>query len=395
MSRPPMLPALPNAALIRFAAAGGLLVTLLAPVPSAADIVPAFDHVIVVIMENKSYDAVRTAPYTAGLIAQFSSFSQSYAVTHPSQPNYIALWSGSTQLVTDNACTPPNSPFTAPNLGQICEASGLSWKAYSEDLPAAGSTVCVAGAGNLYTRKHDPWTQFSNLNHANEVPYTQLAADIAGGTLPHLAFVVPNNCHNTHDCPIATGDTWLSNNLPAMIAAAGPQGLVILTWDEDDFTQANRILTVFAGPRVKSNYVSSRTINHYTVLRTLCDALRMGPYPAAAAADSSITDVWVPPSASVPPGDASGVRLGPARPNPSRGWMSATLELPTERYVEAAIHDSAGRRVRQLFSGPRHGTVEIRWDGRREDGRRAAPGLYFLRVRAGSALLEARLVRIR
>ena len=395
MRRPPIVPGLPRAALVRGAALGGLLAALLAAVPAAADNVPAFDHVIVVIMENKPYDAVRTAPYTAGLIAQSSSFSQSYAVTHPSQPNYLALWSGSTQGVTDDACTPPYSPFATPNLGQLCEASGLTWKAYSEDLPAAGSPVCVAGPGNLYTRKHDPWTQFSNLNHANEAPYPQLAADIAGGTLPRLAFVVPNNCHNTHDCSIATGDTWLSNNLPAMMTAAGPQGLVILTWDEDDGSHANRILTVFAGPQVKSNYVSSRTINHYTVLRTICDALRMSPYPGAAAADSEITDVWAPASASVPPAVAAGVRLGPVRPNPSRGRMSATLELATERQVEAAIHDSAGRRVKQLFSGPRSGPVEISWDGSLEDGRRAAPGLYFLRVRAGSALLEARLVRIR
>src|SRR5207245_981298 len=131
-----------------------------------------------------------------------------------------------------------------------CESHGLTWKAYSEDLPAPGSTVCTA-SGTLYTRKHDPWVSFTNVNHSNEVPYTQLATDIAYNTLPNLAIVVPNNCDNTHDCPLATGDTWLSNNLPAMISAVGPYGLVILTWDEDDFTTVNRILTVFAGPMVK------------------------------------------------------------------------------------------------------------------------------------------------
>ena len=91
MSRPLLRFAPPRTALVRFGVAGGLLAALLAVAPARADSVPAFDHVVVVIMENKSYDEVRTAPYTAGLIAQSTSFSQSHAVTHPSQPNYLAL----------------------------------------------------------------------------------------------------------------------------------------------------------------------------------------------------------------------------------------------------------------------------------------------------------------
>ena len=80
--------------------------------------------------------------------------------------------------------------------------------------------------------------------------------------------------------------------LPAMIAAVGPRGLVVLTWDEDDFSSTNRILTVFAGPRVLTNYVSATHITHYTLLRTVCAAL--GPVPfGAAAQEASITDVWL------------------------------------------------------------------------------------------------------
>jgi acid phosphatase len=255
--------------------------------------VPRFDHVMVVIMENKSYDQTRAASYTAGLIAAGSSFSASSAVTHPSLPNYLALWSGSTEGVTDDACPPKGAPYPSENLGHACEAQGLTWRAYSEDLPSAGSTVC-AGNGKLYTRKHDPWTYYSNLNHANERPYTDLASDIAAGRLPRLAFVIPNNCHNTHDegaCTVAVGDAWLAANLPAMIAAVGPRGVVILTWDEDDFTKVNRILTVMSGPLIRRGYVSTRAIDHYTVLRTIGDGLGLKPIGAAAHV-APITDVW-------------------------------------------------------------------------------------------------------
>jgi phospholipase C len=254
--------------------------------------VPHLNHVIVVIMENKSYAQAGSQPYTAGLMAAGSYCSNSSAVTHPSQPNYIALWAGSPLGVISDVCPAPGSPFGAENLGHACEAAGLTWRAYSENLSAASSVLCTNN-GTLYTRKHDPWTNFNNLTHLNERPYTDLAADIAGNTLPNLVFVIPNNCNNTHDCTLAVGDTWLSNNIPALVAAAGPTGCVILTWDEDDNTSFNHILTVFAGPPVNTGYVSPGAVNHYNVLRTICDALGLAPFGNAANA-TPITDVWVP-----------------------------------------------------------------------------------------------------
>ena len=265
-----------------------------APARTAAPAgVPEFDHVIVVIMENKKAERAldpRTSPFTSKFASTWLHFEESYAITHPSQPNYIALWAGSTLGVTSNACPPPGTPFDAENLGHALEAVGKTWRAYSEDLPDTGSTVCDANR-KLYTRKHAPWTHFSNLNHANERPYTDLAEDIAKRTLPHLAFVVPNNCHNTHDCPVPLGDVWLSTELPRMLAALGPRGLLVLTYDEDDYGAGNHILTVFAGLPVRGLSTSARRITHYTLLRTLCDGLRIAPF-GEAKAESPITGVW-------------------------------------------------------------------------------------------------------
>ncbi|HEY2956366.1 MAG TPA: alkaline phosphatase family protein [Candidatus Eisenbacteria bacterium] len=286
-------PATPAAAwLAALTLCGALLAAPARPAPPA---VPALEHVIVVVMENKSAERVlnpTACPFTAKLAGAWTRFSRSYAITHPSQPNYLALWSGSTLEVTSNACPPEGAPFEVENLGHALEAAGRTWRAYSEDLPRPGSPACDS-RGRLYTRKHEPWTHFGNLRHENERPYEELAADIAGRRLPDLAFVIPNNCRNTHDCPLQTGDSWLAKELPAMIEAVGHRGLVVLTWDEDDHKAGNNILTVFAGAAVKAGYLSTRPITHYTVLRTLCDGLRITPF-GAATAESPITDVWAP-----------------------------------------------------------------------------------------------------
>ncbi len=274
------------------AARCALLLALLAAATSAsAQGVPPLDHVLVVVMENKSYDQTRVQPYTASLIAAQSTLTNMFAITHPSQPNYIAMWCG-VPLVSNDVCPPAGSPWPYENLGHACEAAGRTWRSYSEGLPAVGSTVCTAPS---YVRRHCPWSYFTNLSHDHERPLGDLWTDIAAGALPNLAYVIPNQCNNTHDCAIGVGDAWLAANLPAMIAAVGPRGVVILTWDEDDGSSSNHILTVFAGPMVKSGYASSARVNHYSVLRTICDALSL-PAFASGTINAPITDLWVIPT---------------------------------------------------------------------------------------------------
>jgi acid phosphatase len=348
--------------------------------PTAAG-VPRMNHVIIVVMENHSYDEVRTLPYISTLIGRYTSFSQSYAVSHPSQPNYLALWAASTLGVSNDNCPPLGTPYSDANLGQSCEAGGLTWKSYCENLPSVASTVC-SSSDNLYRRKHHPCPDFSNLTHSNERPYSQLATDIAAGALPALSFVVPNMCDDMHDCSTSTGDAWLSNQLPAMISAVGPQGLVILTWDEDDGSNGNHILTVFAGTLVKSNYVSSANIDHYTVVRTICDVLGLSSF-GNASSRTTPTDIWDPNVTAVEPRPLEGSSLSQPFPNPFHDAMTATLSLPSARLVSAFVIDCSGRRIRSLFVGQRSGTSGIAWDGSRENGERARPGLYFLCVTAG------------
>jgi phospholipase C len=251
---------------------------------------PHLDHIVVIILENRTYDQVRTLPTIASLIASGSVFTQSWAVSSPSLPNYLALWSGSTQGVSSNTCPPRAAPFTTENLGHACEAAGLTWRAYSENLPEAGSSVCTADA-SLYTRKHAPWTDFSNLDHANERPYSDLALDIATGSLPNLAFVVPNNCNNSHDCSALRSDSWLASQVPALLAALGPNDVLVLTYDEGDGNVDDHILTLLVGAPVRAGYEVAERIDHYGILRLLCDGLGLAPF-GAAADQPPILEVW-------------------------------------------------------------------------------------------------------
>ena len=137
--------------------------TLLAATPSASAApvpLPRPDHVLVVVMENKDPGEIignAAAPYLTALARAGASFTDAHAETHPSQPNYLALFSGSTQGVTDNGC---DHRFAAPNLGSALLAAGRTFVGYSEGLPQAGSTVCTAGR---YARKHSPWVNFTDL----------------------------------------------------------------------------------------------------------------------------------------------------------------------------------------------------------------------------------------
>jgi phosphatidylinositol-3-phosphatase len=352
--------------------------------------VPPLDHVVVVIMENHSYDEVRLYPYTASLILTSSTCTQSHAVTHPSLPNYLALWSGRTFGITNDNCPADGSPFTVDNLGHACEVAGKTWRSYSEELPAAGDPVCSYGG---YRRKHAPWTDFSNLDHMNERPLSDLQPDIAAGNLPMLAFVVPNQCNSTHDCPVATGDAWLSSIMPTLIEAVGSRGVVIVTWDEDDGGSSNHILTLFAGESVKAGYAHAGFVNHYTVLRTICDALGIAPMGAAANADS-IGDIWRPVTGvNTPARDTIGVTVVP---NPFNPQTSIHVSLPRALLVTGAIYAIDGSRVASLLDHETlpSGDNEVRWDGRNARGQRVASGVYFFRLTTALGARTARLVLV-
>ncbi|MFF1279634.1 alkaline phosphatase family protein [Streptomyces sp. NPDC058299] len=272
------------------AAAFGLWTGLGSGSARAAGTVPSPDHVVVVVFENHAYSQVidsSSAPYINSLKSGGANLTQSYAETHPSQPNYFALFSGSMQGITDDSCYTPGFS-SAPNLASELIAAGRSWASYNETLPSQGSTTCSSGT---YARKHNPWFGFSNVPVSSAKTFAQFPADYS--TLPKVSFVVPNLCSDMHDCSVSTGDTWLKNNLGAYATwARTHNSLLVVTFDEDNRLSGNRIPTVLYGQPVTAGSSSSVTYNHYDLLRTLEDTQGLSTHAGNAAGAKDITGVW-------------------------------------------------------------------------------------------------------
>ncbi|MFN2562681.1 MAG: alkaline phosphatase family protein [Jatrophihabitans sp.] len=249
---------------------------------------PRFAHIVIVVEENRADSQVlgnRDAPYINALGRDGAILADSYGIRHPSQPNYVALFSGSTKGLTDDSC--PHS-YGGKNLGSQLLASGLTFGGYSESLPSRGYLGCSAGP---YARKHNPWADFPDLPASVNRPLTSLAANWSA--LPTVAFVIPNLNHDMHDGSVRAGDTWLRDHLGGYADwARTHDSLLIVTWDEDDFTARNRIPGVMAGAHVKPGRYSRR-VDHYTMLRTVEAAYGLEPL-GAAAQRAPITSVWTP-----------------------------------------------------------------------------------------------------
>ncbi|HVU20687.1 MAG TPA: alkaline phosphatase family protein [Rhizomicrobium sp.] len=262
------------------------LAAALAATPALARKLPKPAHVIIVMEENHGYSEIignAGAPYINSLAQSGALFTHSYAVTHPSQPNYLELFSGSTQGVHDDSC--PHSFAVDSEASQLI-AAGRSFVGYSEDLPGEGSLVCTSGK---YARKHSPWTNFTNLPVTTNEPWTAFPKKLK--KLPTVAWVIPNLNDDMHDGTIAAGDTWLKNNLADYAAwAMTHNSLLIVTWDEDDGSQSNQIPTIFVGPMVKQGQYSEH-ITHDTVLATIEAMYGLAPLGNAANVQP-IKDVW-------------------------------------------------------------------------------------------------------
>lgn len=260
-----------------------LLLLLILPVWAVA--LPQPDHVVVVIEENKSFTQVignEDAPYINELARRGALFTQSYGVTHPSQPNYLALFTGSTRDITSNACP---LDLGGDNLAAALQAMGLGFAIYSESLPRAGADDCIYGD---YRRKHNPVADWQELA-AYSLPFTAFPQDYS--QLPTVSFVVPDQRHDMHDGSVAQGDAWLKQNLAAYADwALQHNSLLIVTWDEDDGSERNRIATIIVGQMVKPGR-SAQRINHYDLLRTIEEMYGL-PYLNESASAKPVTGVW-------------------------------------------------------------------------------------------------------
>jgi phosphatidylinositol-3-phosphatase len=253
---------------------------------------PRPDHIVIVVEENRDYhDILGTGttppilwtvvppsqlsmtPYIRKLANQSASLTNMFAETHPSQPNYLALFSGSSQGVAGD--TPPSSQFTAPSLGGQLIASGLSFAGYSEDQPSAGYLGEKSGE---YARKHNPWSDFTDVPASSNLPFSDFPTDFT--KLPTVSFVVPNQIHDMHSDSPRAGDNWLKANMSAYINwTRAHNSLFILTFDEG--RSGNHIPTfVFGAGARKGKFQLAG--DHYRLLRTIEQMYGLTPLANAA-----------------------------------------------------------------------------------------------------------------
>jgi phosphatidylinositol-3-phosphatase len=253
---------------------------------AADQTLPRFDHVVVVIEENHSLSQVAESPYLTSLASGGMLFTQSYAVAHPSQPNYIALFSGSTHGIRNDW----RHDVSGPNLDLSLEAAGLTFAGYSEDLPITGFRGNGSGG---YVRKHAPWASFTDVPDAVNRAFTDFPkGDFSA--LPTVSFVIPSLRDDMHDGSVAQGDQWLQENMDGYARwAASHNSLLIVTFDEGPGSQAPEktpIATILAGAHVKAG-VSNQAITHYSILRLIEDIYGL-PYIGEERFAPQITGIW-------------------------------------------------------------------------------------------------------
>ncbi len=248
---------------------------------SAAAIIPNFDHIILIVLENEYLQTVigsAQMPHLNALAQKYVLLSNYSAVTHPSLPNYLALVSGSTQDVTSD-CT--GCFFNQPNLADEIEASGRTWKSYQESMPAP----CFVGNIGQYVQMTNPFIYFDSIRldttrcDRSIVPLTQLDQDLAANALPNFAFIMPDKCDSGHDCSADTADTWLNDMVAKLQAspALGQNSLIIVTFDEGvkrdtSIKTRGQVATLLISPLARMGYNDSNAYSHYSLLKTILAA---------------------------------------------------------------------------------------------------------------------------
>jgi hypothetical protein len=233
--------------------------------------VPSPAHVVVIVFENKDVSQInaRSAPGLTALGRRYSRLTNYFAITHPSLPNYLALVSGSTHDIT-NDCT--TCSVAGESIGDQLTRAGRSWGAYAEGFPSAAG----------FAKKHVPFLYF-----AHGATHVRPLSRFDPRQLPDFAFVVPNLCHDMHDCSVATGDAWLKPFVRPLLEVSDTVVFVVF----DEGVRSNHVAGFAVGTAVRPHSVFTRRVDHYGLLATIEDMLGL-PRLGSAATARPIAGIW-------------------------------------------------------------------------------------------------------
>ncbi len=250
--------------------------------------------VLVVTEENHTAaSALHHMPYLAALSREYGQTSNYRAVSHPSLPNYLAIAAGSTFDVSDDSA-PARHHLHGPSVFDSALTAGATAKIYADAM----ASPCALDPSGRYAVKHNAWAYFSDPpSRSNcqrfDVPAGSpsagpLRSDINAGMLPTVGELIPDLCHDGHDCALGTADDWLRQWLPVVMN--GPdyrsgQLAIVVTFDEDDISGPNTVLTTVIAPTI-AQVNTAAPLTHYSLSRYLSELSGSTPLGDAAPAPS-------------------------------------------------------------------------------------------------------------
>ncbi len=415
---------LPARSLLALTVAAAWAVSAVSPAAAApAPAAPShYDHVFVIVEENHGFTDVignPAAPNLNALASQYGLATSYYAVSHPSEPNYVALLGGSTFTVSSDNAYYVNR-VAEPSLISELDHAGISWKAYLQGLPHTGyEGICYPANCNgapdkdpLYVSKHNAIPNFTtSLNAADwsrQLPIGRLAGDLRGGHVPAFSWVIPDECHDQHGDPpycidsgstggrdpqdqrlVAMGDQYLGQ-LVAEITGAGfwarGNNAIDIVYDEgDDNTggggRVANVVVTSHGPR---HLQDPATYSHYSLLQTIqrnfglaclqntCHTAQVKPLTPLLAVTGSAASVFKP--VGVP--EIAALSPTPAEPvsyvtdtSASGGWAvqpaPALAPVTTHTVRSPRSHRPTSGRSATSCRTPRPATRTPRWPPRR------------------------------
>jgi acid phosphatase len=246
----------------------------------------------VFVVENHSLEEMRTQmPWTYRLGQEYAYATDFRALAHPSLPNYLAIAGGSTFGVQDDG-DPSSHPIDGTSVFGDALDHGRTAGVYADAMPEN----CFLTNTSRYAVRHNPWTYFTSERAQCaefDVPIARFASDVNAGNLPDVGMVVPDICHDAHNCSLATADAWMREEIG--LAMSGPDFragrlVVVVTADEDDGSQGNTVLTIVVHPSVRG-VVTSSPLSHLSLSRLYSEVLGLPPLREAASAPS-MTDAF-------------------------------------------------------------------------------------------------------
>ncbi len=248
---------------------------------------------LVFMVENHSFDAMREQmTWTFDLSEQYGYTTEYRALTHPSLPNYLAIAGGSLFDIEDDH-PPDQNPVSGESVFGQALALGKTARVYAEGMP---ENCATEDGGDRYGVRHNPWAYFVDERDAclsHDVSMEPFAVDVSSGSLPEAGMVVPDTCHDGHDCDLSVVDDWMRAQVG--LAMTGPDWesgrlAIVITADEDDNDAENHVLTTVAHPSL-DGVVVDVPLDHYALTR-LYDEVLGAPLLRNAESAPSMADAF-------------------------------------------------------------------------------------------------------